>query len=233
MIIERDYSYISSSENKLIDAGYGKVTVYSLHFNRYVSEEQKEINRKFFESMTETERNNYYKSAQFESVQEAFSKSLQDVLDIFIGKFDIHQVSEETSTSTHYNSNWDLFFWSDRGWNGKEYMSRFTLSFNENRTPEQNMELLDKIIALLESMENEKVYCRIQYDAHIDMKRVAVAARKIYDGIAGKFVEMFCHIGKVKIVSEDSEGVKYGFFKKGASKRYYALSAADLLTMNL
>lgn len=231
MNINRDYSCIKGFETKLIDAGYGKITVHSLHFNRYVSDEQKEINRKFFEGMTESERNNYYKSAEFEAVQEAFGKSLQDVLDIFIGKFDIHQVSAETSTHAHYGGDWDLFFWSDRGWNGKEYMSCFSLTFNDNRKAEQNMELLDKIVAILESTENEKVFCRIQYDAVIDEKAVAEAARKVFDGIAGKFVSWSGYEGKFKVVSDEGGIVQYGFFKKGSKKKYYKISNVDLVAM--
>lgn len=233
MNISRDYSYIKGFETKLIDAGYGKMTVHSLHFSRYVSDEQKEINRKFFEGMTETERNNYYKSAEFEAVQETFGKSLRDVLDIFIGKFDIHQVSAETSTNAHYGSDWDLFFWSDRGWNGKEYMSCFSLTFNDNRTAEQNMILLDKIVAILESMENEKVSCRIQYDTVIDEKAVAEAARKVFDGIAGKFVSWSGYEGKIKVVSTEGSETEYGFFKKGSKKRYYKITNADLVAMSL
>ena len=231
MNINRDYSYIKGFETKLIDAGYGKITVHSLHFNRYVSDEQKEINRKFFEGMTESERNNYYKSAEFEAAQEAFGNSLRDVLDIFIGKFDIHQVSAETSTHAHYGSDWDLFFWSDRGLNGKEYMSYFSLTFNDNRKAEQNMELLDKIVAILESTENEKVSCRIQYDAVIDEKAVAEAARKVFDGIAGKFVSWSGYEGKFKVVSDEGGIVQYGFFKKGSKKKYYKISNVDLVAM--
>lgn len=233
MNISRDYSYIKGFERKLIDASYGKMTVHSLHFDRYVSEEQKEINRKFFEGMTEVERNNYYKNAEFAEIQEAFGKSLREVLDIFIGKFDIHQVSAETSTAAHYRSDWDLFFWSDRGWNGKEYMSCFSLTFNENRTAEQNMILLDKIISILEASENEKVSCRVQYDAVIDEKAVAAIARKVFDGITGKFVSWRGYEGKIKIVSTEGGETEYGFFKKGSKKRYYEITNADLVAMNL
>lgn len=233
MNISRDYSYIKGFETKLIDAGYGKMTVHSLHFNRYVSDEQKEINLKFFEGMTETERNNYYQSAEFEAVQEAFGKSLRDVLDIFIGKFDIHQVSAETSTNTHYGSDWDLFFWSDRGWNGKDYMTCFHLSFNTNRTPEQNMKLLEEIISLVETMRYENIGCRIQYDAVIDEKAVAEAARKVFDGIAGKFISWSGYEGKIKVVNAEGSETEYGFFKKYSKKRYYKITNADLVAMSL
>lgn len=240
MNISRDYSYIKGFEIKLINAGYGKMTVHSLHFNQYVSDKQKEINRKFFEGMTETERNNYYKSEEFEEVQEVFynsrntyEKSLRDVLGIFIGKFDIHQVSAETSTNAHYSSDWDLFFWSNRGWNGKEYMNCFSLTFNDNRTAEQNMELLDKIVAILESTENEKVSCRIQYDAVIDEKTVAEAARKIFEGIAGKFISWSGYEGKIKVVNAEGSETEYGFFKKYSKKRYYKITNADLVAMSL
>lgn len=231
MNISKDYSYINGSQRKLIDAGYGKISVHSIHFDRYVSEEQKEANRRFFDGMTEAERSAYYASDDFENVQKAYAESLADVLNYFIGKFDIHQVSPETSTSKHYNSDWDLFFYSNRGWNGKDYMSYFSLTFNDKRTPDKNMAMLENIIAMLENIESDKVHCRIQYDAVIDDGKVSEAADKAYQSISGKFIPYCGYVGKVKIIRDENGIRDYGFFKKGASKKYYAISNADLLVM--
>jgi len=35
MYIKHDYSYIKTNENKLIDYGYGKMTVHFIHFDRH------------------------------------------------------------------------------------------------------------------------------------------------------------------------------------------------------
>lgn len=52
MYIEHDYHYINANENLLIEKGYGKISIHSIHFDRHYSEEQKEKNRQIAESMT-------------------------------------------------------------------------------------------------------------------------------------------------------------------------------------
>ena len=44
MYIEHDYHYINTNENLLIEKGYGKISIHSIHFDRHYSEEQKEKN---------------------------------------------------------------------------------------------------------------------------------------------------------------------------------------------
>ena len=112
-------------------------------------------------------------------------------------------------------------------------MTCFTLSFNENRTAKQNMILLDNIISILESMENQDVCCRIQYDAVINEKKVSEVARKVFDSIAGKFVSWDGFNGKIKIVNNDITNIEYGVFKKGSKKKYYKISNVDLVAMSL
>lgn len=233
MLISKDFSYISPAKSRLVDVGCGKYTVYSLHFDRHISEEQRQSNIEFFRDMTDEQRVEYYNSSEFEAVQADFSKALEEVINFLDGKFNIHQTTTENSTMKHYKSDWDMFFWCDRGWNNSSYMSHFSLTFNQERTPEQNMALLEKIIPMLESMENEQVFCRVQYDIGIDMEKAAEAAKKSFDGINGKFVEMFGCIGKIKVVSSDTDGIRYGFFKKGAKSKYYPLSYADLISTAL
>ena len=229
MKITNDYSNIKEYEKKLINKGYGEITVHSLHFDRYVSEEQREINRKFFYDMIDAEKESYYKSTEFENVQKAFLKSLREVLDIFVDKFNIHQVSSETSTMEHYKSDWDLFFWSDRGWNNEDYMTCFSLTFNDNRNSEQNMKLLEEIIAMLNTIQNDNVCCRIQYEAVLYKDAIPEAAKKIFKEINGKFVSWRDYVGKFKIVNYSDNMIEYGFFKKGAKRRYYKVSDIDLL----
>lgn len=228
MYIKKDYSYIKASEKMLIENGYGKMTVHSIHFDRHYTEEQKERNRQLAESMTREEW-----SKHCGKVAESFAKPMTEILERFTSKYNIHQVSKETSTMEHYASDWDLFFWCDRGWNGNDYMTCFNLSFNTNRIPEQNMNLLDEIISLVETMEYENIGCRIQYDALIDEKKVEEKAKIICENLVGKSIEYFGMIGKIKVVREENGIKEYGFFKKNARNKYYHISNTEILAMNI
>lgn len=228
MYIKQDFSYIKTIEHKLMDQGYGRMTVHSLHFDRYYSEEQQRKNRELAETMTASEWNE-----RCEKIAESFDKPLRAILTAFCEKYDIHQVSVETSTMAHYRSDWDLYFWSNRGWNGKDYMDCFTLSFNGNRSAEQNMKLLDEIITMMKTMEFENIGCRIQYDATIDYKKVEEDAKAICENLLGKFVTYCNMVGKIKIVNETNGNKEYGFFKKNARNRYYPVSYVEILGMSI
>lgn len=228
MYIKHDYSYINSNEHKLMDNGYGKMTVHSIHFDRHYSEEQKAKNRAIAETMTREEWNRHC-----DEISKSFDKPLKDILSVFTSKYNIHQVSEETSTLSHYKSDWDLHFYSNRGWNGKDYMDYFKLSFNDNRTVEQNVKLLEEIIAIVESLEYENIGCRIQYDAAIEEKKVEESGKSICEMLIGKFIDYHGMTGKIKIVSDRNGNIDYGFFKKNAKNKYYHISYMEILAMNI
>ena len=228
MYIEKDYRYISETEKVLIRKDYAKLTVHSIHFDRHYSEAQKEKNRQLAKSMTDAE---WVKHCAM--VSRRFEKPLKSILQQFIDRYDIHQISEETDTIEHYKSNWDLYFWSNEGWNGKDYMDCFSLSFNDGRTPEENLKLLEKIIPLVEAMDYDNIGCRIQYNAVIDNEKVEKEAKTICNSLLGKFIDYHGVKGKIKIV-EDSDGNKeYGFFRKNAKSKYYRISYADILVMKM
>lgn len=225
MYISRDYSYNTTDEMKLVEKGYGELTVHSIHFDRYYTEEQKEKNRQLAESMTREEW-----SEHCNDIAESFSKPMMEILEKFISKYNIHQISKETSTMEHYTSDWDLYFWSDRGWNEKDYMTCFKLNFNTKREPKQNMELLEEIISFISLMEYENIGCRIQYDVAINEKKVAEKVDTVYENHIGKFVEYQGMIGKLKVVREENGMKEYGFFKKNARSKYYSIPNTKILT---
>jgi len=228
MYIEKDYSYISETETLLINEGYGKMSVHSIHFDRHFSEEQKAKNRAIAETMTNEEWSEYC-----DKFAKSLATLLENILQEFVEKYDIHQVSEETNTLKHYNSDWDLFFWSDKGWNKKDFMTHFSLTFNDNRSPEQNMELLEKIIPLVETIKYENIGCRIQYDAVIDEEKIEEEAKTICESLVGKFIEYRDMTGKIKVVREENGIKKYGFFKKNSKINYYHISSRDLVAMKI
>lgn len=226
MNIKHDYSYVSSKAKELIERGYGEMSVYSLHFDRYYTEEQKQQNVKTAESMTNDEWNKHC-----DIMAESFDRPLREILNVFINKYNIHQVSEETSTTEHYRSDWDLFFWSNQGWNGKDYMDCFSLNFNKKRKASVNMNMLQDVITLLEEVDYKNISCRIQYDAVIDENKVNEEAMTICDKLVGKFIEYAGMVGKIKVVSESDGNRKYGFFKKNARNKYYSVSGIEILTI--
>ena len=228
MYIEKDFSYISTNETMLMDKGYGKMSVHSIHFDRHYSEEQMEKNRLLAESMTREEW-----SKHCDSIAESFAKPMEEIVKQFTSKYDIYQACEYTGKKISFDSDWDLFFWSDRGWNGKDFMTHFKLNFNKERSPEQNMTLLDEIISLVETMEYENIGCRIQYDAVIDNAKVETEAKTICERLVGKFIDYHGMTGKIKVVRDENGIKEYGFFKKNARKKYYRISNVDILAMNM
>ena len=228
MYISKDFSYINANETMLMDNGYGKLSVHSIHFDRHYSEEKKEKNRETAESMTREEW-----SKHCDEIAEGFAKPMEEIVKQFASKYDIYQACEYTGKKISFDSDWDLFFWSDRGWNGKDFMTHFKLNFNKERSPEQNMTLLDEIISLVETMEYENIGCRIQYDAVIDNERVETEAKTICERLVGKFIDYHGMTGKIKVAREENGIKDYGFFKKNARNKYYSISNTEILAMNM
>ena len=228
MLINHDYSYINNRDQKLVDAGYGKIVPDYVWFDRYFTEEQREENRELAESLSKEEWDK--RCVEYEA---ALFSTLEHIKEVFNGKFDIHQISEETNTIEHYKGDWDLYFWSNRGWNGSQQMTRFSLSFNDRRSPESRVNTLNEVIAILEGIDCDDVAARIQYGVHMNDVAIEAAAAEIYKDIEGKFINYYGATGKIKIISE-CEGLRmYGFFKKGAKSKYQKVLPKDILLMNV
>ena len=224
MLIKKDYSYISSTEQKLIDNGYAELSINSIHFDRYFTEEQRTENKRKAERMSREEWNMYC-----DNVSKSLAGIMEQIVKVLVSKYNIHQVSPETSTMAHYRENWDLHFYSNKGWNGKDHMDYFQLSFNDNRRANENLHLLDEVLAIVKEMPFGNVYCRVQYKAVVDDKKVEEKAASICESLAGQFVNYLGLVGRIKPIWE-REGVKlYGFFKKGARNKYYNICKADLV----
>ena len=226
MFIKEDYSYISYLENKLIEKGYGKLSVHSIHFDRYFTEEQQEKNRQLAQSVTTEEWNKHC-----DVFGEHLNKQLMEIAEMFNSKYNLHQFDTENSTIEHYRTDWDLHFYSNKGWNGKDYMDFFSLTFNDERTPKENISLLEEIREILKALSYENVMCRIQYDAIIDDKRVEKEAKEICESLLGKFIVYNGMIGKIKVIHELEDKKEYGFFKKKAKSNYYPIHYANILMM--
>ena len=209
MFVKQDMSYIGDTANKLLEKGYAELTVHSLGFDRYFTEEQKMKNRELGSSMSVEEW-----SAYCDSISKALEQPMTEVL----GKI-----------MTHYNSDWDLYFHSNRGWNGKTWMDSFDLTFNMGRTAEQNMKLLDEILLLLETLEYDNIYCRVQYTVVYDEERLAEEGIRICEELAGKVIYYCGYEGKIKEVAGSNGAKEFGFFKKRARGKYFPVKYSELV----
>ena len=224
MKIEHDYSYLRAGLDKLITMGYAEMSVHSLHFDRDLSEEEMQENRLQSEILTREQRNE-----RCDNFSKYLYTQLKGIVQYFADNYDVHQIDEKTSTMTHYGSDWDLFFYSNKGWNNKDYFDYFTISFNKKRTAKSIMELMGKITDVLKDMEIKNVSCRVQYNLKYNEVKLEEDAMKIVESIEGNLINYSGRDGKFKLVNE-YEGIKvYGFFPKGSKKRYYSVDNISVI----
>ena len=231
MYIKHDYSYITASSEKLAQHGYGKQTVFSLTLGRYFTEAERQENSRIANSCTREEW-----SARCDALSKSLDKPLTEIMKVLCQKYDIHQTSPETDTIKHYRSEWDLFFWSNRGWNGQDHMDTVQLTFNDERPIEYRAKVLETLLPMLEEMEYKNIGCRIQYCIILDDKKIFETASTVYnEALAGKFLRYNGLEGKIKIVGNDRVSGEncYGFFRKGAKTKYYPISSAEIVLMGL
>lgn len=231
MYIKHDYSYITASSEKLVQHGFGKQTVFSLTLGRYFSEAERQENSRIANSCTREEW-----SARCDALSKSLDKPLTEIMKVLCQKYDIHQTSPETDTIKHYRSEWDLFFWSNRGWNGQDHMDTVQLTFNDERPIEYRAKVLETLLPMFEKMEYKNIGCRIQYCIILDDKKIFETAESVYnEALAGKFLRYNGLEGKIKIVGKDRVSGEncYGFFRKGAKTKYYPISSAEIVLMGL
>jgi hypothetical protein len=226
MQINHDYSYITRDFEKLIELGYAEMSIHSLNFDRNLSEEEKEENIKQSYLLTTEQWNkrcenfSYYLFTQLNIIKEYFTQN-----------YDVHQITEEKSTREHYNSDWDLFFYSNKGWNNKDYFDYIKLNFNSNRSTSSIMELSQQITAILSEMNIKNIACRIQYTLKYNDIKIEQDAKKIIEATKESFTTHFGRVGKFKLIHVDSDGKNvYAFFPKGSKKKCYSI---DNLTVIL
>lgn len=223
MKINYDYSYIGSNK-ELIQKGCAELDIHSINFDRYFSEEEKENNMKESKKLTKDQWN---KRCEETSIK-IFNQILP-IVELLNNKYDIHQITKEKSTLEHYGTNWDLYFWSNKGWNNKEYYDHIKLNFNDKKTTEENKKLLDKILRLLEKTETKNVYCRVQYTIRINEEEIIKKSTEICESLLGKTIDYKGMKGKIKIVNHDDNKKIYGFFKNRATKKYYTISESYMV----
>lgn len=223
MIISEDYHF---TNRLLIDMGYADLDVHSLIFDRYFTEEEMQQNRELA-ARRETNSSEWKESC--ESLTTKIAKQLQKVLCLF-ENYDIYQMPGKTNSWNHYNSNWDLFFHSNKGWNGKDIADYATLSFNEKRTATENMTLLAEIIAMLNNsnVDAPNVKCRVQYWTHENDVKIKAEADAICERLQGQTINHSGITGKIKRLDD-----RWTFWKSRAKNHYYNINPVSLILENI
>jgi hypothetical protein len=223
MLVKHDYSYITDGK-ELIEKGYAELDIHSLNFDRYFTEEEKENNRRLSYSITREEWNMHC-----DEVSEQICNKMLPIVELLNNKYDIHQITEEKSSMEHYRSNWDLYFYSNKGWNGKNYFDYVQITFNKKRIVEQNKKLLEEILILLDELQIENVYCRVQYTTRRNEEKIKEKTIEICENLLDKTIEYNGMKGKIKVIEEHENEKTYGFFKSRARNHYYKISDTYLI----
>lgn len=227
MLIKENFNYINDVERELIKNGYGELSVYSINFDRYYTEEEKENNRKIANIMSNVEW-----SKHCEEVQEKFGIMFDKIVEKFINsKYDIHQLTDNTSSIEHYRSNWDLYYYCNRGWNNSKYMDFFRLNFNDTKSVEKNLSLLNELMDFVEKLDYKNISCTIQYTFIPNKEKINNKYIELCEKLQNKFIKHIGMIGKIKVINENNGIKEYGFFKKGSKKKYYSISRESLILL--
>lgn len=224
MKITDDYSFVSESSQTLINRGLADLSIHSLNFDRYFTDEEMEHNREEAERLNT---NSEAYSKRCEEISKNIYNQLLPIAELLNNKFNMYQYISEKSAKISYSSDWDLFFYSNRGWNRKDYFDYMEISFNEKRTAKQNQELLKKVLSLLSAAKTNNIKCRIQYEVIYHENEIAQEAKSVFEKIGNKFITYNGMIGKIKKVNDT-----YGFFKKGSKKHYYPIGNACMLSLD-
>lgn len=221
MDVKHNYSYIGK-EQKLVDKGYAKVGVNALILDRCFSEEEKSNNQMDSDTMT---------SEEWESHCSTLSKSIYEnlhpIVEMLNEKYEIDQFEEESSLD--YNEDWDLFFYSNKGWNNQTHYDYVRLSFNDDRDIDQNLKLMEEIVSLIEKLDVDNIHCIIQYQVVLDKKKIDKKAIEICEKLLNKPVEYNSMQGKIRVISEHENVKKYGFYKKNAKTNFYKVSNREIV----
>jgi len=218
MAIREDKSYLSSLDLLAIERGIAKLDIHSIRIDREsFTEEQKEENHKLFDSVSKEEW-----SRLCEENRERTAQKIEVLIEKLSEKFDIYQYKDREN----YGRNWDLFFWCNGNNKGRDY-SYVTLSTNEKRTVEEKLSDIEKVLEYAQEIGFEGIDIAIQYTAKYDDTKVKEIALAYCQTVKNKFIN-YMGIGKIKEVGT-GDNVHYGFFKKGASKKYYRMSDLALL----
>lgn len=222
MNIKHDYSYIGSPAHELMSMGLAELDVHSLVFDRYLTEEEKEENQRQSHILSREQW-----SKRCDESGRRICNQMTEIAEMLNSKYKMYQYNDDGFIA--YNSNWDLFFYSNKGWNSQDYYDHMQISFNSKRQAIENKDLMLEIVSILKDFDAKNVSCRVQYSVRYDEDKITEIANRLCENYLEKFITLGGWIGKIKVVAEQDGIKQYGFFKKGSKKAYYQISTHELV----
>lgn len=221
--ILEDRSYLSERDNLFIQKNLAKLSIHSIHIERHWTKKEMDENR--------NEANNLSKEAWSKRCKESKNYTIsliEKVMDKLSENFKIYQYKDK---SINFTDDYDLFFWCNCG-----DLSYITLNPNTKRNLDSQLSIIKEVINLINTMELdiiEKLELRIQYKANYNESLIENIAEYYFNKIKDDFIEFNGYIGRVKKENNVEDDIKYRFFKKGARKKYYPVSNAELCYLSL
>jgi len=211
--IKKDMSYLSELDLLSVEKGIAELGIHSIRFSNNLTEEEKEENSKIAKILSREEW-----SKRCEKNRLKVGARIEGIVDLINENFTVYQYKNK---NIHYSKDdWDLFFWSNCG-----DMSYVTLNPNSDRTNEEQIRDIDKVLTLIESVDIVGVKVDIQYKVIYKNEMVKNIASEVYSNVKDKFVNYNGFTGKIKEVGKSYSGATvYGFFKKGARTNYYQVA---------
>ena len=216
----------------MIEKGYADLDLHSIRIDAFISEEQKEENRKAADTLSREEWS--LRCDEFDKTQ---NKKVEKILDILSQHFVMYQYKDETIQYRNRKNmdyqdgyEWDLFCNFGEGRNAR-------LSFNRNgKSLEERYADLEKIKDVLKDYEDESITLNIQYTQAFHNDELKENAQNVYSDLKDKFINIGSMTGKIKPVPEYKDDYfgtecQYGFFKKGSKNRYYKITNMQIVEL--
>lgn len=159
--------------------------------------------------------------ARCEQAKQECGQKVEKLVDLLNEQFIVYQYKNKEIS--YRNDNWDLFFWCNSSC-GERDMSYVTLSPNDKRTNEQQIETVNAMINLLKEIDVKGIQVAIQYHAIYDKNKEEEIALEYCEKMKDKFIVYGGWDGKIV----KSNG-NYYFRKKGAKKKAYYINNRTIL----
>lgn len=210
--VRKDMSYVSELDLKAIENGLADLSVHSLRITNFYTEEQKKENLNISHTLTREQW-----SAFCEENRKAIATKVEPIIDIISQSFMIYQYKDKSVD--YRKDDWDLFFWCNCG-----DMSYVTLSSNDKRTTDKQMDTVNAVLDLIKSIDMDGIEVIIQYTAIYNESLVGAVILEYCEKMQDKMIDFGGHTGKI---------IKYGdtfyFKKKHSKKQLYDINSNAVL----
>lgn len=205
MVIEKKIKNLDKKNAQLISHGYATCKAYQFSFFRYVSDDSKKENLRKAKKLSCEEW-----EAECDRVGWNICRQMQLIVDKLAREFSIYQYDPGVKYGKH-----ELFFWSNRGWNKKEWYDHFSLTLNQDKSCIEQEKILERVTEILLGIKSPQIRCQIEYMAVLDEDKICKDAECKYQELSEKRVYWAGMEGRIyKFCSSDK--TEYRFYQRKA-----------------